>query len=52
MAAVIVLALPVGDIAEEGRNIIVAMLLTGLLFCSVIAIGELSKWRRHRKRGH
>lgn len=52
MAAVIALVLPVGDIADEGRNIVTVMLLTGLVFCSVIAIGELSRWRRHRKRGH
>jgi heme/copper-type cytochrome/quinol oxidase subunit 2 len=42
------------DPAEEGRNIIVAMLLTGLVFLAVIALGELVAWRgrrrRHRKR--
>ena len=40
------------DIAEEGRNIIIGMLLTGLVFIAVIAIGELSKWARHRRRGY
>lgn len=52
MAALLALVLPLGDIAEEGKHIIIAMLLTGLLFCSVIAVGELSRWRRHRKRGY
>ena len=39
--------------AEEGRDIIVAMLIVGLIFSRVIALGELSRWvappprRRH-----
>ena len=35
--------------AEEGRDIIIGMLLVGLVFISVIAIGELSRWFRHRR---
>ena len=39
--------------AEEGRDIIVAMLVVGLVFCSVIALGQLSRWLGHRRgRGH
>jgi hypothetical protein len=39
--------------AEEGRDIIVAMLVVGLIFCSVIALGQLSRWASHRRgRGH
>jgi hypothetical protein len=39
--------------AEEGRDIIVAMLVVGLIFCSVIALGQLSRWLGHRRgRGH
>jgi hypothetical protein len=39
--------------AEEGRDIIIAMLVTGLIFCSVIAIGELGRWfSRRRGAGH
>jgi hypothetical protein len=39
--------------AEEGRDIIVAMLVVGLIFCSVIALGQLSRWAAHRRgRGH
>jgi hypothetical protein len=36
--------------AEEGRNIIVGMLLVGLVFIAVIALGETSRWLRHRRR--
>lgn len=39
--------------AEEGRDIIIAMLVVGLIFCSVIAIGQFSRWMGHRRgRGH
>jgi hypothetical protein len=35
--------------AEEGRDIIVAMLVVGLIFCSVIALGQFSRWLGHRR---
>jgi hypothetical protein len=35
--------------AEEGRNIILSMLVVGLIFLAVIALGELNDWRFHRK---
>jgi hypothetical protein len=38
------------DAAEEGKKVISAMLLVGLVFVSVIAVGELSHWLRHRRR--
>ena len=38
------------DAAEEGRNVILSMLVVGLIFVSVIALGETSKWLRHRRR--
>jgi hypothetical protein len=39
--------------AEEGRDIIIAMLVVGLVFLSVIALGQLSRWMGHRRgRGH
>jgi hypothetical protein len=34
--------------AEEGKKVILVMLVVGLVFLSVIAIGELSHWLRHR----
>jgi hypothetical protein len=38
--------------AEEGRNIITGMLIVGLIFIAVIALGETSRALRHRRRGH
>ena len=38
------------SIAEEGRNIIIVMLLTGLTFLGVIALGQLARWLGHRRR--
>jgi NhaP-type Na+/H+ or K+/H+ antiporter len=36
--------------AEEGKRVVLMMLATGGVFLSVIAIGELSHWLRHRRR--
>jgi hypothetical protein len=39
--------------AEEGRDVILVMLVVGLIFLSVIALGELARWFGHRRgRGH
>ncbi len=38
--------------AEEGRNVILGMLVTGLIFIAVIALGELSRAARKRRRSH
>jgi hypothetical protein len=35
--------------AEEGKKVILAMLITGLIFVSVIALGELTHWLRSRR---
>ena len=35
--------------AEEGLDVIEAMLVVGLVFLGVIVLGELSRWRRHRR---
>jgi hypothetical protein len=43
----------VADAAEEGRNVVLGMLIVGLIFCSVIALGMLGEYlseRRHRAR--
>ena len=37
------------DVAEEGRNIVLSMLVVGLIFIGVIAIGQFFKWLGHRK---
>jgi hypothetical protein len=34
------LALILADAAEEGRNVVLSMLVVGLIFIAVIAIGE------------
>ncbi len=51
MLDALALSLPLAseDAAEEGFKIIVAMLLVGLTFLAVIALGELSRWLRHRR---
>jgi hypothetical protein len=38
------------DAATEGKKVITAMLIVGLIFISVIVIGETSKVLRHRRR--
>jgi hypothetical protein len=37
------------DAATEGRNVILGMLVTGLVFVLVIAVGELSHWASRRR---
>jgi hypothetical protein len=36
--------------AEEGRRVIIGMLITGLIFVAVIALGETSRALRNRRR--
>ena len=37
------------DLATQGKNIIIGMLIVGLIFVGVIALGQLSRWARHRR---
>jgi hypothetical protein len=37
------------DAAEEGKKVITGMLVVGLIFIAVIALGQLSKWASHRR---
>jgi hypothetical protein len=37
------------DAAEAGRKVILGMLITGLVFIAVIALGQLSKYVGHRR---
>jgi hypothetical protein len=39
----------VADAASEGKKVITAMLIVGLVFVSVIALGETSKALRRRR---
>ena len=41
--------LPLADAAAEGKKVIFGMLLTGLVFIAVIAIGETSRWLKRRR---
>jgi hypothetical protein len=35
--------------AQQGTDVIFIMLITGLVFVAVIALGELTRWAGHRK---
>ena len=53
LAAILVLAQESADVAEEGKHIIIGMLLTGLVFVGVILLGQLFRYmgtRRRRRR--
>jgi hypothetical protein len=36
--------------ADEGRNIILSMLVVGLIFLAVVGLGELNDWRAKRRK--
>jgi hypothetical protein len=38
------------SVAEEGRRIIIMMLLVALVFLGVIALGQLSRYLGHRRK--
>jgi hypothetical protein len=38
------------DAASEGLDVIRGMLIVGLIFLGVIALGELTHWANHRRR--
>ena len=48
LAALVTLVAESADV--EGKKVITGMLITGLIFVAVIAIGELTHWARHRRR--
>jgi hypothetical protein len=51
--ALLVIAPLAATAAEEGKKVITAMLVVGLVFVGVIALGETSRWLRRRAgRGH
>ena len=41
--------LAVETAAQEGRKTVLVMLVVGLIFLTVIAVGELTHWLRHRR---
>jgi hypothetical protein len=36
--------------SEEGKKVILGMLIVGLVFVSVVALGQLTHYVRHRRR--
>ncbi len=44
-----VLAPVLANAAEEGRNVILSMLVVGLVFLAVAVLGDLYEWSRHRR---
>jgi len=38
------------DPVADGKHVIYAMLITGLIFLAVVAIGELTHWAGNRRR--
>jgi heme/copper-type cytochrome/quinol oxidase subunit 2 len=44
------LPLAAEDAATEGKKVITAMLIVGLIFVAVIVLGETTHWLRHRRR--
>jgi hypothetical protein len=38
------------DAAEEGRNVILSMLVVGLIFLAVIGLGELNNYRNAKRK--
>jgi hypothetical protein len=50
MAAFLHALLATQSAAKEGKNVITGMLIVGLVFVAVIALGETTHWLRHRRR--
>ena len=40
----------VADAASEGKSVVLMMLGTGLVFCAVIALGELAHYLGHKRK--
>jgi hypothetical protein len=40
--------LAAADVAKEGKDIVLSMLVVGLIFIGVIALGQLVRWLTHR----
>ncbi len=48
-AVIATLAWLLASAAEEGKRIVLSMLVVGLIFIGVIALGELARWAGHRR---
>jgi hypothetical protein len=49
MAELVALLAPLAavDAAEEGKKVITGMLIVGLIFASIVVLGEIVHWWRH-----
>jgi len=50
MLALVHLFVATEDAATEGKKVVTGMLIVGLVFVSVIVLGEAFAWLRHRRR--
>jgi hypothetical protein len=51
VSQVLAMALVLADAAEEGRKIVIAMLITGLILAALPVLGETYKYFRYHRRG-
>jgi cytochrome bd-type quinol oxidase subunit 2 len=52
MAGLLAAFLPLADAASEGKKIIYAMLVVGLVFVAVVVLGETWKYFTYHRRPH
>jgi hypothetical protein len=50
MAVLLVAALPLADAATEGKKVIAGMLIVGLIFVTIVVLGETVHYLRHDRR--
>ncbi len=51
MSQVLATALVLADAASEGRKIVIAMLITGLILAALPVLGETYKYFRYHRHG-
>jgi hypothetical protein len=51
VSQVLAFALVLADAAEEGRKIVIAMLVTGLILAALPVLGETYMYFRYHRRG-
>lgn len=52
MAELLAAILPLADAASEGKKVIYAMLVVGLVFAGIVVLGETWKYYRYHRRPH
>jgi hypothetical protein len=51
VSQVLAMSFVLADAAEEGRKIVIAMLITGLILAALPVLGETWKYFRYHRRG-